>query len=292
MPFRLYYHKLYLERMLIMAENCTHNCSTCSSNCAKKSKADLLEAPHQLSSVKKIIGVVSGKGGVGKSLVTSLMAVLAARRGLKAGILDGDITGPSIPKVFGLDGARAEGDENGIYPVRTKTGIEVMSLNLLIDEPTEPVIWRGPMIAGAVKQFWTDVIWHELDVLFIDMPPGTGDVPLTVFQSVPVDGIVVVTSPQELVSMIVEKAVKMADKMDIQVLGAVENYSYVVCPDCGKKISVFGDSHIDKYEREFEFISRLPIDMNLAKLCDEGRIEDFSGDWLDDAADKIFGGIQ
>ena len=266
-----------------MAENCTHDCKTCGSNCAKKSKADFLESPHSMSSIKKVIGVVSGKGGVGKSLVTSLMAVKANREGLKTAVLDGDITGPSIPKIFGLK-TKANGDDNGLYPVETKTGIKVMSINLLTENDTDPVIWRGPVIAGAVKQFWTDVIWGETDIMFIDMPPGTGDVPLTVFQSIPVDGIIVVTSPQELVSMIVEKAVKMAEKMDIPVLGIVENYSYLECPDCGKKISVFGESKLDEIQKKynFGFTARIPIVPEIAKLCDSGLIELVEGNWLDE----------
>ena len=269
-------------------ESCTHNCKTCGSNCAKKDKSDFLEAPHSMSSIKKVIGIVSGKGGVGKSLVTSLLAVTMQRRGYKAAILDADITGPSIPKVFGIK-QRATGDESGLFPVETKTGIKIMSLNLLVDDPSSPVIWRGPVIAGAVKQFWTDVVWGDVDYLFIDMPPGTGDVPLTVFQSIPVDGIVVVTSPQDLVTMIVGKAVNMAKKMDIPVKAAVENYSYLVCPDCGKKISVFGESRLDEALHEYgvENAARIPIDPSIAKLCDDGLIALFVGDWLDYVADIL-----
>ncbi len=269
-------------------ENCTHNCSTCSSNCAKKDRSDFLEAPHAMSNIKKVIGVVSGKGGVGKSLVTSLLAVTMQRRGLKAAVLDADITGPSIPKVFGVR-QRAMGDESGLFPVETKTGIKIMSLNLLVDDPSSPVIWRGPVIAGAVKQFWTDVIWGDIDYMFIDMPPGTGDVPLTVFQSIPVDSIVVVTSPQDLVAMIVGKAVNMAKNMDIPVKAVVENYSYLKCPDCGKKINVFGESKLEESVKKYgvENTARIPIDPALAKLCDDGMIELFVGDWLESLADTL-----
>ncbi len=270
------------------AEGCTHNCKTCSSDCAKKEKSDFLEAPHSMSHIKKVIGVVSGKGGVGKSLVTSLLAVTMQRRGFKTAILDADITGPSIPKVFGVK-ERAMGDDNGLYPAETKTGIKMMSLNLLVDDPTSPVIWRGPVIAGAVKQFWTDVIWGDIHYMFIDMPPGTGDVPLTVFQSIPVDSIVVITSPQDLVTMIVGKAVNMAKRMEIPVAAVVENYSYLLCPDCGKKINVFGESKLPEVVKEYgvENTARLPIDPSIAKLCDDGLIELFVGDWLEELADIL-----
>ena len=265
-----------------MSENCTHDCSTCSSNCASRQQPeDFHEAPHALSSIKKVIGVVSGKGGVGKSMVTSLLAVTMKRRGLNTAILDADITGPSIPKIFGLKD-KAEGDENGIYPVRTKTGIDVMSINLLLENETDPVVWRGPVIGGTVKQFWTDVIWHNEDIMFIDMPPGTGDVALTVFQTIKLDGIIIVTSPQELVSMIVEKAVNMAKLMDIPVLGLVENFSYIACPDCGKRIPLFGESHIEEVAEHFGLpvLGQLPIDPKLASACDKGLLELFEGDWL------------
>ena len=227
-----------------MAEGCTHNCSTCSSGCDKKDKNSLLAAPHEMSSVKHIIAVVSGKGGVGKSIVTSMLAVNMQRLGYKTAILDADITGPSIPKAFGIK-AGIDGDQNGLIPPTSTGGVDVMSINLLLEEDTKPVIWRGPVIAGTVKQFWTDVIWNDIDYMFIDCPPGTGDVPLTIFQSIPLDGIVIVSSPQELVSMIVQKAANMADLMNIPVLGLVENMSYVKCPDCGKEIKVFGESHIE-----------------------------------------------
>ena len=270
-----------------MSENCTHDCSSCGESCSQRSKEqDLKEKLNDVSSVKKTIGVVSGKGGVGKSLVTSLMAVLLSRRGHKTAILDADITGPSIPKAFGLT-KHAEGDGKYIYPVTTKTGIDVMSINLMLERDTDPVVWRGPVIAGAVKQFYTEVIWKDIDFMLVDMPPGTGDVPLTVFQSIPLDGIIVVTSPQELVSMIVSKAVKMANMMHIPILGVVENMSYAVCPDCGKEIKVFGESHIDSICAQYglELLGRIPIDPKTAKACDSGLIELFEGSYLDKAAD-------
>ncbi len=268
---------------------CTHNCSTCSQNCGERKAESLLEAPNKLSNIKKVIGIVSGKGGVGKSLVTGLMAVLSQRAGYKTAIMDADITGPSIPKMFGIK-EKAQGSELGIFPVQSKTGIEIMSLNLLVKNETDPVVWRGPVIAGTVKQFWTDVVWNDVDFMFVDMPPGTGDVPLTVFQSVPVDGIIVVASPQELVSMIVKKALNMAKLMNIPVLGLVENMSYLECPDCKKKISVFGESHIDETAKETgtEVLAKLPINPKLASACDAGMIELFEGDWLDKAAEKVF----
>ena len=268
---------------------CTHNCETCSQNCGERKAESLLEAPNKLSNIKKVIGIVSGKGGVGKSLVTGLMAVLSQRAGYKTAIMDADITGPSIPKMFGIK-EKAQGSELGIFPVMSKTGIEVMSLNLLVKNETDPVVWRGPVIAGTVKQFWTDVVWNDVDFMFVDMPPGTGDVPLTVFQSVPVDGIIVVASPQELVSMIVKKALNMAKLMNIPVLGLVENMSYLECPDCKKKISVFGESHIDETAKETgtEVLAKLPINPKLASACDAGMIELFEGEWLDGAAEKVF----
>lgn len=256
-----------------MSENCTHDCSSCGSSCAQRNQPQSLQAaPHEGSHIKHVIAVVSGKGGVGKSLVTSLMAVEMQRRGFKTAILDADITGPSIPKVFGLTG-HATGNDNGINPVTTKTGIKVMSMNLLLEDVAAPVVWRGPVISGAVKQFWTDVIWGDLDYLFVDMPPGTGDVPLTVFQSLPVDGVVIVSSPQDLVRMIVMKAYKMAQMMSVPVLGIVENYSYLVCPDCGKKLSIFGESHIDEIAAEIgvPVLGKMPIHPEFAELVDEGR---------------------
>ncbi|MBO7292985.1 MAG: Mrp/NBP35 family ATP-binding protein, partial [Clostridia bacterium] len=227
-----------------MAE-CTHNCSTCSQKCASADKASLLATPNPGSHIKKIIAVVSGKGGVGKSSVTTMLAVAMRRRGYSVGIMDADVTGPSIPKAFGLHTGTIVGDENGMIPAETESGIRVMSVNLLVEEEEKPVVWRGPVIAGVITQFYTDVSWGELDYLFIDMPPGTGDVPLTVFQSIPLDGIVIVTSPQELVSMIVQKALTMAEMMSVPVLGLVENFSYFICPDCGREHRVFGESHID-----------------------------------------------
>ena len=268
-----------------MAE-CNHDCSSCSSKC---SKADMLAPSNKGSRVKKVIGIVSGKGGVGKSLVTSMLTVTMARRGYKCAILDADITGPSIPKAFGLRPGSVMGNEDGMLPVSTKTGIEVMSINLLMDEETKPVVWRGPVIAGTVKQFWSEVVWGEVDFMFVDMPPGTGDVPLTVFQSLPLDGIIIITSPQELVSMIVEKAVNMAQLMNVPVLGLVENYSYIVCPDCGKVIRPYGNSRIDEIANNYatQVLATLPIDPELAALCDKGVIELFEGDYMERCADII-----
>ena len=267
---------------------CTHNCSTCSANCSSRDKQSMYEAPHPASSVKHIIGVVSGKGGVGKSLVTSMLAVLMQRKGYRVGILDADITGPSIPKAFGLR-KPVEGDGDGMLPPATTSGIEIMSVNLMLDDETRPVVWRGPVIAGTVKQFWSQTVWADIDYLFVDCPPGTGDVPLTVFQSLPLDGIVIVSSPQDLVSMIVKKAANMADMMDIPVLGLVENMSYVLCPDCGKKINVFGESHIAEIAEQFgyDLLGQIPMDAKLAALVDKGWIEMMQNDYLDKAADTI-----
>ena len=271
-----------------MSEECTHNCSTCSANCSSKEKNSLTEAPHELSSVKHIIAVVSGKGGVGKSLVTSMLAVNMQRLGYKVGILDADVTGPSIPKAFGLK-AGVDGDDHGMIPPTTTSGIDIMSVNLMLEDETKPVIWRGPVIAGAVKQFWTDTIWNDIDYLFIDCPPGTGDVPLTVFQSIPIDGVVIVSSPQELVAMIVEKAANMAKMMNIPVYGVVENMSYVKCPDCGKEIKVFGDSHIEDVAERFgyDLLGRIPMDPKLSALVDKGWIEMMNNDYLDTAAEIL-----
>ena len=271
-----------------MSEECTHDCSNCSAACSSRDAAPQHDAPNPHSSVKKVIGVVSGKGGVGKSMTSALLACAMARRGYHCGILDADITGPSIPKLFGIHG-RAMADDKGCWPIQSRMGIDVMSINLLVENEEDPVVWRGPVIAGAVKQFWTDVLWGEVDYLFVDMPPGTGDVPLTVFQSLPVDGIIVVTSPQELVSMIVGKAVRMAEMMDIPVLGLVENMSYLTCPDCGKEIDVFGKSTVVDVAKEYgiDVLGRLPIDPKLATACDNGEIEDFEGHWLDDAVKKL-----
>ena len=262
---------------------CTHDCSTCGADCASRNKPEsLLEPQNAQSNVKKVIAVVSGKGGVGKSLVTSLLAVLTKRNGAETAILDADITGPSIPKMFGVHD-KAMGTEEGILPAETRTGIKMMSVNLLLENDTDPVIWRGALIAGTVKQFWKDVLWGDVDYMYVDMPPGTGDVPLTVFQSLPVDGIIIVTSPQELVGMIVEKAVNMAKMMNIPVLGIVENMSYVACPDCGKKIFPFGESQTAKIAmaQGVPLLAQLPIDPAIAKECDTGVIELFNEDWMD-----------
>lgn len=255
---------------------CTHNCESCGENCAERQMKpeDFLEKPHELSSVRKVVGVVSGKGGVGKSLVTSMLAVLLNRRGHHTGIMDADVTGPSIPKAFGLH-EKASGMGEAILPVRTKTGVDVISINLLLENENDPVVWRGPVIAGVVKQFWTDVIWNDVDFLFVDMPPGTGDVPLTVFQSLPLDGIIVVTTPQDLVTLIVKKAYHMAKMMNIPILGIVENMSYAICPDCGKKIELFGESKAEEVAASLgvPVLARLPIDSKTARLVDQGAVE-------------------
>jgi Mrp family chromosome partitioning ATPase len=268
---------------------CTHDCSSCAQNCSERTEENDFRAKlNNYSSVKKVIAVLSGKGGVGKSLVTSLLAVNAMRNGDHAAILDADITGPSIPNAFGVH-EKATGSDIGIFPVKSKLGVDLMSINLLLENETDPVVWRGPIIAGTVKQFWTDVIWKDVDIMFIDMPPGTGDVPLTVFQSLPIDGVVVVTSPQELVGMVVQKAVNMANMMNIPVLGVVENYSYFECPDCGKRHNLFGDSHIGKVAEEngIQTVARIPINPKLAAACDAGLIELYEGDWLDELSKKI-----
>ena len=269
-----------------MSEECTHDCSTCSSNCGSKDPKSLLVAPHPNSKIGKVIGVVSGKGGVGKSMVTDLLAVEFARRGYHCGILDADITGPSIPKAFGIT-EKAQGNETTIFPVKSKKyGVDIMSINVLLENESDPVVWRGPVIGGTVRQFWSDTLWDNVDYLFVDMPPGTGDVALTVFQNIPIDGIVVVTSPQDLVSMIVGKAMKMASLMNIPVLGLVENMSYAVCPDCGKKIHVFGESHISEIAEEYHVpvLAQMPINPALASACDNGTVEDLDCSYLEDAA--------
>lgn len=270
------------------SENCTHECSSCGESCGERtpSREEFLAPMNAYSRVKRVIGVVSGKGGVGKSFVTSAMAAEMNRRGFKTAILDADITGPSIPKSFGLH-VQATANEMGILPAVTKNGIEVMSVNLLLDNEETPVVWRGPIIAGTVKQFWSDVIWGDIDYMFVDMPPGTGDVPLTVFQSLPLDGILVVTSPQELVSMIVAKAVHMAEAMDIPVLGFIENYSYITCGSCGEKISVFGESHIDEIAAKYALpvLAKLPIDSAVARAADQGKMEELQLNWFTQAAD-------
>lgn len=267
---------------------CTHDCGSCSANCSERTQESLVAQPHKDSHIKKVIGVVSGKGGVGKSMVTSMSAVLMNRRGYRSAVLDADITGPSIPQAFGLH-EKAQGNENAIFPVKTETGIGVMSVNLLLPDETDPVIWRGPIIAGTAKQFWTDVAWGDVDYMFVDMPPGTGDVPLTVFQSIPLDGIIVVTSPQELVSMIVGKAVKMAEMMNVPIIGLVENMSYAVCPDCGKHLSVFGCSHIDETAEKFglKVLAKLPINPELAVRVDNGSIEGFDCSEAEPIADAV-----
>ena len=269
-----------------MSEECTHDCSTCSSNCGSKDPQSLLVAPHPNSKIGKVIGVVSGKGGVGKSMVTDLLAVEFARRGYHCGILDADITGPSIPKAFGIT-EKAQGNETTIFPVKSKKyGVDIMSINVLLENESDPVVWRGPVIGGTVRQFWSDTLWDNVDYLFVDMPPGTGDVALTVFQNIPIDGIVVVTSPQDLVSMIVGKAMKMASLMNIPVLGLVENMSYALCPDCGKKIHVFGESHISEIAEEYHVpvLAQMPINPALASACDNGTVEDLDCSYLEDAA--------
>lgn len=269
-----------------MSENCTHNCETCSQNCSDRKNQSLLENPNPKSKIKNVIAVVSGKGGVGKSMVTSLLSVAMSKK-YKTGILDADITGPSIPKAFGIN-SQVMGSEEGLIPAKSTGGIEIMSLNLLLPNETDPVVWRGPVIAGTVKQFWTDVIW-DTEYLFIDMPPGTGDVPLTVFQSIPVTGIIIVTSPQDLVSMIVEKAVKMANMMNIPILGIVENMSYFVCPNCSEKHYIYGESKINSIAEKFAIpaIGKLPINPELASLCDGGAIETAKTDGLEDIVNKL-----
>ena len=267
-----------------MSENCTHDCSSCSSSsCSSRKKESFLKQPHKRSSIKKVIGIVSGKGGVGKSLTTSLLAAFANKQGKSVGIMDADITGPSIPHMFGVN-EHATGSEKGIDTVRSASGIQMMSMNLLLEDATTPVVWRGMVISGTVLQFWTDVVWEDVDLLFIDMPPGTGDVPLTVFQSIPIAGIVIVTTPQDLVKMVVEKAVNMAQMMNVPVLGLVENMSYLACPDCGKKIEVFGRSRADELASEYLIpaVAKMPLDARIASLADEGKIEQYDTDALKD----------
>lgn len=268
---------------------CTHDCSSCGESCGERTEPQsFIEPLNAKSKVGKVIGVVSGKGGVGKSLVTGMLATLFARKGYKTAIMDADITGPSIPKMFGVTG-RANGNQDGILPAVSREGIKIMSVNLLLENPSDPVIWRGPIIAGVVKQFWTDVVWGDIDYMFVDMPPGTGDVPLTVFQSIPLDGAVIVSSPQDLVTMIVHKAVSMANMMNIPIIGVVENMSYVLCPDCGKKIYIYGESHLDEIcaEKGMQFLAQIPISPEITHQCDMGLIEEFSGDFLDKAASAV-----
>ncbi len=263
-----------------MSESCTHDCSNCGQACSDRKNPFLAEV-NGFSNIKHVIGVVSGKGGVGKSLVTSMLAASMNRKGYATAILDADITGPSIPKAFGLKG-KVVGSENGWVPVTTESGIEIMSLNLLNDNETDPVVWRGPILAGTVKQFWTDVVWGDIDYMFVDMPPGTGDVPLTVFQSLPLDGIIIVTSPQDLVSMIVAKAVKMANMMNIPILGLVENFSFLECPECNAKIPVFGPGKAAELSREFSIdcYATIPIKTEIALAVDNGRVQDIEAPWL------------
>ena len=264
-----------------MDENCTHNCSSCGSDCASKADGEKshLAPSNNYSEVKNVIAVVSGKGGVGKSLVTALMASKINKAGYQTAVLDADITGPSIPKVFGVDHSRAEASEIGLMPVLTKAGTRIMSVNLLLESSSTPVVWRGPVIAGVVKQFWSDVCWGDVDYMFVDMPPGTGDVPLTVFQSLPIKGIVIVTSPQELVGMIVEKAAKMASMMNVKLLGIVENMSYFECPDCNSRHNIFGESKVDEFAKKYNIknTARLPLDVNIASATDKGDVEDVCG---------------
>lgn len=270
-----------------MSENCSGNCASCSSNCASRKKESFIEPTGEFNNIKHVVAVVSGKGGVGKSMVTSLLATLMSKKGYKVGILDADITGPSIPKSFGIMG-NAMQNELGILPAESKGGIKIMSVNMLLKETDAPVVWRGPVIAGAVKQFWQDVVWGDLDYLFIDCPPGTGDVPLTVFQTIPLDGIVMVTSPQDLVSLIVKKAYNMAQMMNIDIIGLVENMSYVKCPDCGKEFSVFGGgSESVANELNIDLLGKLPIDVSLTQMVDNGCIEHFGEDYLDKAVAKL-----
>ena len=270
------------------AENCNHDCSSCGETCSSRTadRTSFLEKLAPESSVKKVIGIVSGKGGVGKSLVTSLMAVRMNKKGYRAAVLDADITGPSIPKAFGIanDGVATTPDGRLMIPAKSLEGVEVMSANLLLDKDTDPIIWRGPVIAGAVKQFWSETLWQDIDYMFVDMPPGTGDVPLTVFQSLPVDGVVIVTSPQDLVQMIVKKAANMAEQMNIPVLGIIENYSYVKCPDCGKEIKVFGESHVEEAAREMNVpvLGRMPIDMKLAEAVENEKFYEAENPYLAD----------
>ncbi len=274
-------------------ENCDHVCDTCGADCPVRSqdRTDFLEPLNERSYVKNVIGIVSGKGGVGKSLVTCLLATKMNSLGKRVAILDADITGPSIPKAFGLDddGLALTSDQKLMIPATSATGIQIVSANLMLENNTDPIIWRGPIVAGAIKQFWSEVLWSRVEYMFVDMPPGTGDVPLTVFQSLPVDGIIIVTSPQDLVSMIVSKAVNMALKMDIPIIGLIENMSYITCPHCGEKIKMFGESHVDEVADTYgiEVLAHLPLDPKVAEKVDEGRVEYINNDWMDVAAEKL-----
>ncbi len=278
------------EEVYEQTSSCSGDCSGCSSTCSSRqpSKEEFLAPLNRYSKVKKVIGVVSGKGGVGKSFVTSYLAVLMQKKGYKTAILDADVTGPSIPKAFGIH-EQAKAGEAGLFPVVTEKGIKVMSVNVLLEDEETPVVWRGPIIAGTVKQFWTDVIWGDIDYMFVDMPPGTGDVPLTVFQSLPLDGVILVTSPQELVSMIVKKAVNMTNSMNIPVLGMIENYSYVECTKCGEKISIFGESKISEIADQYGFLTlaKVPLNPDIAKSMDQGKVEELEASWLNEASDFL-----
>lgn len=272
-----------------MAENCSHDCSSCGASCpSREGNKSLIKKPHELSDIKKVIAVVSGKGGVGKSMTCALLAAASQNKGNVTAVMDADITGPSIPRMYGVT-EHAMGSENGILPVLTDGGIQVMSMNVLLENEAEPVVWRGSLISGTVMQFWTDVIWTGVDIMFIDMPPGTGDVPLSVFQSIPLDGIVIVTTPQDLVGMIVQKAVNMAHMMNVPILGIVENMSYIKCPDCGRKIAVFGESGVDALAMEYSIpaVAKLPIDPDLTKAADGGNLESFENNYLSEFLDKI-----
>lgn len=269
--------------------DCNHDCSSCASNCAQRTEPEsFLIKPHATTHIKKVIGIVSGKGGVGKSLVTSLLAASMQKKGCQAAVLDADITGPSIPKVFGVTG-EIMGDDEGMYPAISDAGVKIMSTNLLLDNEAAPTVWRGPVIAGIVKQFYQEVLWGDVDYMFVDMPPGTGDVPLTVFQSLPLDGIVIVTSPQELVSMIVGKALNMAHMMDVPVLGIVENMSYFVCPNCEEKHYIYGESHVEELAEAFDIqhVAKIPINPKIAELCDEGKVEEVEADFLEEIMQAI-----
>ncbi len=272
-----------------MADSCNHDCSSCGENCSSRDPKSFLKKPHAMSDIKRVIAVVSGKGGVGKSMTSACLAAAAQDKGLVTALMDADVTGPSIPKMFGVH-ERAKGSEDGILPVVSESGVQIMSMNVLLEKEDEPVIWRGSLISGTVLQFWTDVIWQGVDIMFIDMPPGTGDVPLTIFQSIPLDGIIIVTTPQDLVGMIVSKAVNMASMMNVPILGIVENMSYISCPDCGRKINVFGESNVDAIalEHGIPVVAKVPIDRELTAAADSGKIEELKNNYLSEFFDKIY----
>ena len=273
-----------------MSENCTHDCSSCKESCSSRKAESLIKKPHKLAKIKKVIAVVSGKGGVGTSMTSAMLAVSSQRMGYNTAVMDADITGPSIPKMFGIH-SRAMGGDNGILPVDSKTGVQIMSMNVLLEREDEPVVWRGALISGTVLQFWTDVIWEDVDFMFVDMPPGTGDVPLTIFQSLPLDGIIIVTTPQDLVGMIVQKAVNMAAMMNVPILGIVENMSYITCPDCGRKLSIFGESTVDALALEYGIpaVAKVPVDSALTSAADAGKIEDIENNYLQNFFAEISG---